>query len=66
VKYEREDVILTDIYRGQFFSRGRGRGGEESGIEEVRDLVGRRGGLAGTAWCHIRRRWLLYRVERLR
>jgi hypothetical protein len=49
VKYEREDVILTDIYRGQFFLRGRGRGGGESGIEEVRDLVGRRGGLAGTA-----------------
>jgi hypothetical protein len=65
VKYEREEVILIEICGGQFFSRGRGRGGGELGTEEVRDLVGRRGGLAGTAWCHIRRRWLLNRVERL-
>jgi hypothetical protein len=35
VKYEREEVILIDICRGQFFLRGRGRGGGESGIEEV-------------------------------
>lgn len=32
-------------------------------FKEVRDLV--LGWAVGTAWCHIRRRWLLYSVERL-